>query len=561
MASLGILAVVVVLATGFGTATVFPRPSEDENDSDYWLKLGREEIEEALLKPKLTNVAKNVILFLGDGMGITVSTAGRIYKGQKHGHSGEEGNLVWDKFPSLGLLKTYDLDMQVPDSASTATAFLCGVKANYRTVGVNGRVRYCDCQASLIEENRLTSIIQWAQEAKKDTGFITTTQVTHATVAAAYAKSASRKWQCDKKMKKFGQSATACKDIARQLVEDVPGKHIKVVMGGGRQEMGAPKTDIMEDNCKRTDGMNLVRDWISHKEENDKSYAYVTTTRELRSVDTNNTEYILGLFDDIHLPYETDRDTSLDGCPHIKEMVEVAINRLKNSDNGFFLLAEGGKIDKGLHITSPKRALEELLAFEEAVELALKMVDMEETLVIVTADHSHVMTMNGYPPRGNDILGVVTESEEISDGLPFTTLTFANGHGFNYSFDGNKVVRPNLTGVDTTDKEYVSLAAMPTYYDSETHGGEDVAAFAVGPWAHLFHRVHEQTYIAHVMAYASCIGPYKDCHHHHAERPFNEYNILQKQVKEHPKRVSSSATGLLSGNIFIFMIAAKIFLF
>ncbi|XP_064096249.1 alkaline phosphatase, tissue-nonspecific isozyme-like isoform X3 [Macrobrachium nipponense] len=454
MGSLHLVTLVVVLATGYSMATVFPRPSKDENDSEYWLKLGREEIEEALLKPELTNVAKNVILFLGDG-------------------------------------------------------------------------------------------------------FVTTTQVTHATLAAAYAKSASRRWQCDQKMKKFGQGASACKDIARQLVEDVPGKHIKVVMGGGRQEMGAPKRDNIEDNCKRTDGRNLVRDWISHKEENGKSYAYVTTTRELRSVDTSRTEYILGLFDEIHLPYETDRDTSLDGCPHIKEMVKVAINRLKKSDDGFFLFVEGGRIDSALHITSPKRALEELLAFEEAVELALTMVNTEETLVIVTADHSHVMTMNGYPPRGNDILGVVTESEQISDGLPFTTLTFANGHGFNYSFNGNEVVRPNLTGVDTTDKDFVSLAAMPTYYDSETHGGEDVAAFAVGPWAHLFHRVHEQTHVAHVMAYASCTGPYKDCRRH-AERPFNEYKILEDQVKKLPKRGSSSGTGLLNGNTFIFMVVVQI---
>ncbi|XP_064096244.1 alkaline phosphatase-like isoform X2 [Macrobrachium nipponense] len=481
MTSLGMMITLVVLVAAivYSKATVFPRPSADENNSNYWLKMGTEEIEAALLKPKLTNTAKNVILFMGDGMGITVNTVSRIYKGQKkNGYSGEEGHLVWEKFPNIALLKTYDLDMQVSDSASAGAAYLCGVKANYYTVGVNGHVKFNDCEASLIEENRLTSILQWAQEAKKDTGFITTTQVTHASVAAAYAKSANRKWQCDKKMKKFGQGAAACKDIARQLVEDVPGKHIKVVMGGGRQEMGSPKRDEIEDNCKRTDGRNLVRDWISQKEENGKSYAYVTTTRELHSVDTNNTEYILGLFDEIHLPYETDRDTSLDGCPHIKEMVEVAINRLKRSDNGFFLFVEGGMIDNALHITSPKRALEEVLAFEEAVELALTMVNTEETLVIVTADHSHVMTMNGYPPRGNDILGIVTESEDISDGLPFTTLTFANGHGFNYSFNGKEVVRPNLTGVDTTDKDYVPLAGMPTHYDYETHGGEDVAAFA-----------------------------------------------------------------------------------
>lgn len=66
---------------------------------------------------------------------------------------------------------------------------------------------------------------------------------------------------------------------------------------------------------------------------------------------------------------------------------------------------EGGRIDHGLHYGQPRRALEELLAMEEAVEAAMKMVNMEETLMVITADHSHVMTINGYPARGNNILG------------------------------------------------------------------------------------------------------------------------------------------------------------
>ncbi|XP_068249188.1 alkaline phosphatase-like [Palaemon carinicauda] len=554
MLPLRLVTTVLFLVIGYSGATIYPRPSERDNDSDYWLKLGREEIEEALQRPKLTNVAKNVILFLGDGMGITVNTAGRIYKGQKQGQSGEEGYLVWDRFPNLGLLKTYNLDKQVSDSGATATAFLTGVKANYYTIGVNGHVKYEDCAASLKEENRVESIIEWAQEAEKDTGFVTTTKVTHATPAGSYAKTASRKWECDRKMVKYGPDAMKCKDIARQLVEDEPGKNIKVIMGGGRQEMGAPKRDNGDPSCRRIDGMNLVKDWIDHKTENDESYAYVTNTQELLAIDTSDTEYILGLFDDTHMPYETDRDTSSEGCPHIKEMVEVAIKRLSNSENGFFLLVEGGKIDKGLHLNSPKRAVEELVAFEEAVQQALKMVNMEETLVIVTADHSHVMSMNGYPPRGNDILGIVTESDDISDGLPYTTLTFANGHGFNYSWNGIEVVRPNLTGVDTTHKDYVSLAGMPTYYDSETHGGEDVAAFAIGPMAHLFHRVHEQSYVAHVMAYASCIGPYKDCPRQIENRPSAVYEIVKNQNKKHSKMGSSSSPAVWPSSIIVLLL-------
>ena len=72
------------------------------------------------LKPN-TNKAKNVIFFVGDGMGVQTHTMARIYKGQKYGKSGEEEILEWEKFPYTGQSKTYNTDFQVPDSAGTAT--------------------------------------------------------------------------------------------------------------------------------------------------------------------------------------------------------------------------------------------------------------------------------------------------------------------------------------------------------------------------------------------------------------------------------------------------------
>lgn len=525
------LVVLLMLVGLINAKDVFPSPVEDENDSEYWLELGKHELEEALQKPKLTNVAKNVILFLGDGMGVTVSTAGRILKGQKQMKSGEEGYLLWERFPNMGLMKTYNLDKQVPDSAGTATAFLSGVKANYYTLGVNGKVKLNDCKASLEDDNRVQTILEWAQEADKETGVVTTAQVTHATPGGLYAKTANRKWQCDTKMMEFGESALGCKDIARQLVEDEPGRKLKVIMGGGRQEMGAPEMQADEQKCVRSDGMNLVEDWKNDKAAQGKKYSYATTTRELKSIDVDDADYIMGLFGELHVPYEVDRNTSLDGTPALKDMVEVALKRLKRNDDGFFLMVEGGRIDHGLHYGMPRRALEELVAMEEAVELALKMVDLEETLIVVTADHSHVMTINGYPERGNNILGIIETSTDVSDGLPFTTLMFTNGHGYNYTWNGKTVMRRNLTGVDTTDKDFESQAAVPTFAGSETHGGEDVAAFALGPMGHLFHRVHEQTYVAHVMGYAACIGPYKDCDRP-ANIPQNVYNTVRNQMRD-----------------------------
>ena len=86
-----------------------------------------------------------------------------------------------------------------------------------------------------------------------------------------------------------------------------------------------------------------------------------------------------------------------------------------------------------------------------------------------------------------------------SDDLPFTTLAYGNGPG---ALPGQ--LRANLTGVDTTDYNHMQQAAVPL--PTETHGGEDVPIYASGPMAHLFHKTHEQNYIAHVMAYASCVG-------------------------------------------------------
>ncbi|XP_045602749.1 alkaline phosphatase isoform X2 [Procambarus clarkii] len=534
----GLLLLVTVSAAFTSSEFVYPSPHPRETESSYWNDLARKELEEAIHKPKLTNVAKNVILFLGDGMGITVNTAGRILKGQKKGVSGEEGFLVWDRFPNVGLLKTYNVDKQVPDSAATATAFLAGVKANYYTLGVNGKVKRGNCEASLKAENRVDSILKWAQDADKSTGVVTTAQVTHATPAALYAKSADRRWQCETKIFTAGEESHKCKDIALQLVEDEPATKMKVIIGGGRQELGAPLEDNAEKKCVRTDGRNLVDEWKKVKTSQGETNAYVTTTRELQSLDTENTEYIMGLFGDLHVPYEVDRNTSLDGTPSLKEMVQVALRRLLRDDDGFFLLVEGGRIDHGLHYGQPLRALEELLAMEEALNAAMEMVNLEETLIVVTADHSHVMTINGYPERGNNILGVVMNEDDVSDHMPYTTLMFTNGHGFNYTWTGEEVMRRNLTGVDTNDKDFEPLAAVPTYAGSETHGGEDVGVYAIGPMAHLFHRVHEQNYVAHVMAYASCIGPYAD----DCKRPVQIHENVYNHVKNLKKCKANTGT-------------------
>ena len=160
-------------------------------DAAYWRSQARKALMDSLGVKHVERRARNVLLFVGDGMGPNTVTAARIYQG------GESSRLVFDDFPHVGLLKTYAVDRQVPDSACTATALFSGVKGNYETVGVDANVKFRDCAASLRESYRVSSILAWAQRAGKATGFITTTRVTHATPSALYAHSADRRWECD----------------------------------------------------------------------------------------------------------------------------------------------------------------------------------------------------------------------------------------------------------------------------------------------------------------------------------------------------------------------------
>lgn len=482
---------------------------QSTEDNVFWYREAEGELETALNNEPNRNQAKNVIVFIGDGMGIPTITAARIYKGQQQGKNGEEGNLFFEKFPHVALSKTYNPDRQVPDSAGTATAYWCGYKGNYETLGVDARVSSGMCAASKVARNSKPCIMDWAQAADKATGIVTTTRITHATPGALYAKSGSRDWECDGALGKLGKG---CVDIARQLVENAPGKFAKVIFGGGRQNMIANLNNTRfapekPGACVRQDGQDLTQKWLAEKREAGLSAKFVATTEELRNVNLSETDHIMGLFGNSHTPYEDQRDKSPTGTPSLVEMTETAIKMLSKNKNGYFLAVEGGRIDHAHHDTKARRALAETLQFDEAVKLARQMTSEEDTLIVVTADHSHVMAIQGYPVRGKDILGASEKSRH--DGLPYTTLYYTNGPNVNASWNGTHVVRQDLTGVDTTGWEYQQPAGIEM--SDETHGGEDVAIFASGPWSHLFHGVHEQSYIPHVIAHAARFGPRANC--------------------------------------------------
>lgn len=125
-------------------------------------------------------------------------------------------------------LQTYNVDKQVADSAGSATAYLTGVKGRYGTLGLDVSAPYNICRPDLGRQPHVDSVLKWAQDAGKDTGLVTTTRVTHATPAGLYAHSANRDWECDSQVPLQHRNDPLCKDIARQLIEDDPGRNIKV---------------------------------------------------------------------------------------------------------------------------------------------------------------------------------------------------------------------------------------------------------------------------------------------------------------------------------------------
>jgi alkaline phosphatase len=176
---------------------------------------------------------------------------------------------------------------------------------------------------------------------------------------------------------------------------------------------------------------------------------------------------------------------------------------LQRHERGYVLLVEGGRIDHAHHDGNARRALVDTIAFSDAVRVADELAG-DDTLVLVTADHSHVLTFAGYPARGNPILGKVRAAGQDADardrlGLPYTTLGYGNGPG--YVAPTAAAPRPDLTAVDTTALDSLQEATVPL--SAETHGGEDVGVWARGPGAGAVRGTLEQHVLFHLMVQAT----------------------------------------------------------
>ena len=471
------------------TKTRFPlREGEDTNE--FWLNQGKDYIRQQKQHQRNTNKAKNIILFLGDGMGLTTLVAARNYINAEH------TKLSFEEFPYTGLSKTYSVDKIVSDSATTATAYLCGVKANYGTIGVNAAILRDDCQAMKNTSNHVYSIAKWAMDSGKAAGFVTTARVTHASPAGVYAHTADRDWESNADIEKACGTNHGLDDIALQLIYGEVGSKLKVMLGGGKSAFIDKQ---LYDQGWRTDGRNLIEEFQKISPQN----VYVETKEQLENVDPLKTERLLGTFNAGHIDYHLESIRNPNNVqPTLEEMTKKAIEFMEQkSEQGYFLFIEGGRIDMGHHDTKARLALDETKEFSQAIALARQLTSEEDTLIVVTADHSHTFSVAGYQNRGSDIFSVVNSG---TDNLPYEPLSYANGMGYNKHFDVASSKRVDPNSVLTGEPNDVFPATVPL--SSETHGGEDVAVFASGPWSHLFTGVYEENAIPHMMAYAACVG-------------------------------------------------------
>lgn len=483
-------------------------------DASTWVKKGQAALEAAQKITPNNKSAKNVILFVGDGMGISTITAARIFEGQQNGVDGEGNQLAFEKLPYVALSKTYSANQQTPDSAPTMTAMVTGVKTNDGLLSVSQDIKRKETNPQKLLAAQLTTILEHAELKGLSTGVVSTARLTHATPAATYAHTSNRDWETDSELPKDSK----LKDIAAQLIDNFGaggiGNGLEVALGGGRTKF-MPNTMIDPEYAnktgERTDGRNLINEYQQKFNAN-----YVWNKAQFDAINIKKTRHLLGLFEPSHMQYQHDRAQGALSEPSLKEMSLMAIDILSKNKKGYFLMIEAGRIDHAHHAGNAYRALSETVELSDAVKATLAKVNLNDTLVIVTADHSHTFTIAGYPARGNPILGKVIQANEqttstAADKKPYTTLSYANGVGYHPSHDDKHDLDDqdlipqsgriaNLQEINTEDPNFHQETNVPL--KSGTHAGEDVAIFAGGPKAHLFSGVQEQTHIFYVMKHA-----------------------------------------------------------
>lgn len=288
--------------------------------------------------PDAASKARNIILFIGDGMGEQHRLAAKLSS------VGDSGLLAMDDMKVLGYARTKSAGDSVTDSAAAGTSISAGVKTMNKVIGLNKQLRF------------VPTILEEAKRKGKTGGLVTTTHITHATPAAFAAHVEDRNLMTV---------------IAAQMLD----ADVDVLLGGGEDEF-FPST---ENGCfpepgERYDGRNLVNEAVA------AGYKYVCDYCSFSAVDPALTSKLLGLF--------ADEGMTRPFSPSLAEMTKLAIDILSKSPNGFFLMVESGQIDWASHDNDISNAISDTLALDKAVEVAKSFAALNnDTLVIVTADH------------------------------------------------------------------------------------------------------------------------------------------------------------------------------
>ena len=427
----------------------------------------------------------NVILFVGDGMGVSTVTSTRIAT------VGVEGELALDRMPYTAISRTASADYITPDSAATMSAMMTGVNTNSGVMGYGATTEFGDFNGDG-NGSRLTNIGELAISMGYAVGIVTTTRVTHATPAAVFAHVNDRNLE---------------NEIAAQMVPGGGGfntrlgEGLHVIFGGGRRHfLPTAASDDEGLPGRRSDGRDL------RNELQQRGYTYAWNRQGLNAL--GGSGRAVGLFASSHLAYEADRNSDQ---PTLEEMTRKAIQILGATGKPYFLMVEAGRIDHAHHEGNAFRAFTDTRMLDRAINAARRSVNLNRTLILATADHSHVFTIAGYPmrplgdlrynPRSvpasfrnqphNGILGTVHDMDSggtisesgDSGGIPYTILGYANGPGHR---SGSRV-NPNSDRTagyggavpsSSSDSAYRQEATVPLFL--ETHAGEDVMIYAVG---------------------------------------------------------------------------------
>lgn len=436
---------------------------------------------------------KNVILFIGDGMGPTHVILSRYYSLFV---LGKELNMTRAmNNGSTAYMTTYSLKHLVSDSASAATAMATGYKTS------NGMISMTPDGVPRI------TILEKAYELKKSAGLVTVTRITHATPAAFASHIDDR----DKEA-----------DIAIQMLKT----GVDVMLGGGLQFF-IPRH---EKGSKRSDDQSLL------ETAQQIGYTIVKDATDLRTLETSKTKKLLGLFKDGHMSYNIDRDNTKE--PSLVEMTKTAIEILEKNNNGFFLMVEGGLIDQAAHQNDAASTMREVLEFDQAIGVGLEYTKKnQDTLLVVTGDHetggieitkgnldkggmpenygnsSEYMTLNDLRLLGKSKSSFekMRKNIETADSIDTVKTIVEDSTGIDITLDKARMIKENNPVSKVMDKpgNVISKAIadeLSIQWSTAHHGAEPLMLFAVGPYSEKFKGFLDNTDVAKLISQAFQIG-------------------------------------------------------